>query len=131
MKLHMAGLIRQFGVDISVWSADSLKGDHTPVDGIPVKKATVTVTPDSLHEPVIPHSTSYDSFSQALMMAAGGSQSDYDLLWVSTHKYPKDSIVHVPSQGGKYRLTDVTDWRDYSDVIIYQLKGDDKNQSNV
>ena len=129
MKMKMAPLLKKYGVDIEVWPADALKGNNDPeiVDGIPVKKATASVEPEHRHEPIVPYST----FTQQWMLAAGGNQSNFDLMWFSTKLYPQGTVLNIPSQGGKYRVTDIENLLDYSDVVGYQLKGDDHNQSNL
>lgn len=122
-KLKMAGMLKRKGVDINVWSADRLQGD-TVLDGIPQQATTDNLEPEKRHEPVWPVSSN----SQILVLAAGGSQVDVDLLWASTGNYPTNTIVEVPTQGGKYRVTHFQNYLDYSDVVIYELKGDDHNQ---
>lgn len=119
----MASLLKRRGVDIQVWSADKL-GTGTVVDGVPVKATTENVEPEDRHEPVVP----YSSFSHMSMFSAGGTQENVDLLWFSTAQYPKNTIVNIPSQGGKYKVMNNNNYLDYSDTLVYELKGDDHNQ---
>ena len=124
-KLKMKSLINRKGVDINVWSAYLLNGSTGPIDGVPGQKTTNDIKPEHRHEPILPYST----FAQTLMNVSGGSQSDADLLWLSTGKYPKNTIVESTTQEGKYRVVNYSNYQDYSDVVIYELKGDDLNQS--
>ncbi|MGO2858849.1 hypothetical protein LASUN_13030 [Lentilactobacillus sunkii] len=124
-KLKMASLIRRKGVDINVWSADRLRdASDGPHDGIPGQETTNNIEPEQRHEPILPYST----FAHSLVMAAGGAQSNVQLLWVSTQLYPDNTIVEIPSQGGKYKATHTSNLQDYSDVVIYELEGDDEHQ---
>lgn len=125
-KLMMAKLIKRKGVDINVWSADRL-GTNDPVDGIPQVATTKNVEPEKRHEPILP----YTADSHLLLLEPGGAQVDVDLLWISTGKYPANTIVETPTQEGKYKVVAFKNYQDYSDVVIYELKGDDHNQSNL
>lgn len=127
MKLKMAGMLQKYGVPIKVWSAKSLDGESKVVDGIPVKTPTASVEPEYRFEPIVP----YNSFGATWIAAAAGKQVNVDLLWFSTGKYVEGTVVEIPSQGGKYIVTNVSDYTDYSDTIKYELKGDDHNQSNL
>lgn len=116
----------RYGVDIKVWPATSFKKQAYP--GGP----TIDVTPDQLrdedaekrHEPVLPANS---RSSQLARLMTGGSQQQADLIWLSSGKYPENTIVEVPTQGGRFKVTNHSNYQDYSDLIVYELKGDDHN----
>lgn len=122
-KLKMTSLLKRKGVDIKVWSADRLKGGGV-LDGVLVKLTTASVEPELRHDPVIPYSTN----SHLAMFEPGGIQVNVDLLWFSTGVYPDNTVVEISSQGGQYKVMGSNNYTDYSDVLVYELKGDDHNQ---
>lgn len=123
LYINVASMLHDYGVDIKVWDASKIpKGKRVagilqPVD---LDKAEF----ESRHEPVLPFSANSAGIVAYL---SGGAQLDVDLLWLSTGSYPKNTIVEVPSQGGRYRVTGLASYQDYSDLTVYQLKGDDEH----
>ena len=114
-------MLDRYGVDLKVWPKAQTKVDY--VAGVPVSTAT-QADPETRHEPVLP----FSSRSAGLVaLYAGGAQLDVDLLWLSTGDYPKNTVVEVPTQGGKYRVVGKSNYKDYSDLVVYQLKGDDEH----
>lgn len=128
MYLRFKRQLRKFGVDLTVYPYDSpaKKSHYHYVGGIKVQEDDESKPePVKLHEPVIP-ANSRSSFMMQLL--SGGATSKVDLLWISNHVYPTGTIVEVPSQPGqKYRVTNHSNYQGYSDVIIYELEGDDKH----
>lgn len=118
--------LKKYGVDIKVWTAKDFHKQAYP--GGP----TIDVTPDQLndedaelrHEPVLPVN---NRTAQLARLMSGGSQLQGDLLWLSSGKYSEDTIVEVPTQGGRFKVTNHSNYQDYSDLIVYELKGDDHN----
>lgn len=128
MYLRFKRQLRKFGVDLTVYPYDSpaKKPHYHYVGGVRVSEDDESKPePVNLHEPVVP-ANSQSSFMMQLLN--GGALSKVDLLWFSNHVYPKGTIVEVPSQPGqKYRVTNFSNYQGYSDVIIYELEGDDKH----
>lgn len=122
MSFYIAvnSILAKYGTNIKVWRPSQSKPRY--VAGVRVDDQTEA--PEERCEPVLP----YSSRSAALVtIYSGGAQLDVDLLWLSTADYPKNTVVEVPTQGGKYRVVGKSDYQDYSDLIIYQLKGDDEH----
>lgn len=128
MYLKFKRIIRKYGVDLTVYPYSSPKnqpkfhyvgGRRVPVEDDKQPE------PLKLHEPVAPP----DKTSFSAQFVNGGELTQADLIWVSTHKVPINSIVEVPSQPDtKYRVTDYANYQAYSDAAIYLLKGDSQHQ---
>lgn len=123
MNFHIStqSMLDRYGVDLKVWPKA-----QTEVDYVAGVKAPMTAQadPETRHEPVLP----FSSRSAGLVaLYAGGAQLDVDLLWLSTGDYPKNTVVEVPTQGGKYRVVGKSNYKNYSDLVVYQLKGDDEH----
>ena len=82
-------------------------------------------TAEKRHEPVVPVN---QLTSQMMQILTGGSQTNADLMWLSSGVYPVNTVVKVPTQGGYFRVTNFSNYQDYSNLIIYELKGDDEHQ---
>ena len=122
MSFYIAvnSLLAKYGTNIKVWRPSQSKPRY--VAGVRVDNQPEA--PEERCEPVLP----YSSRSAALaVIYSGGVQLDVDLLWLSTGDYPKNTVVEVPTQGGKYRVVGKSNYQDYSDLIVYQLKGDDEH----
>lgn len=119
-------LVRKFGIDIKVYpyqDPSKTKHYHYVAGDLVQDEEQEEAQPIQLHEPVVPFS-SHDSFMLTFMN--GGTSDRADLLWISNHLYPDNTIVEVPSQPGqKYRVVNHSSYLGYSDVVIYELKGDD------
>ena len=128
MYIRFKKQLKKYGVDLTVYPYDS--PSQTPhyhyVGGIRVKDENNTkAEPIQLHEPVLPFNSQSSFMAQ---LVSGGSITQADLLWISSHVYPEGTTVEVPSQPGqKYRVVNHSNYQGYSDVIIYELKGDDKH----
>lgn len=122
MSFYIAvkSVLESYGTNIKVWRPSQSKPRY--IAGVRV--GNQTETPEERCDPVLP----YSSRSAALAAVySGGAQLDADLLWLSTADYPKNTVVEVPTQGGKYRVVGKSNYQDYSDLIVYQLKGDDEH----
>lgn len=120
-------MLQEYGVDITVYpySSPAKKPKFHYEGGIKVlDEEDDLVKPETRHEPVL-SANSHNSFME--QFAAGGTKTQVDLVWISSKKYPKGTTVDVPSQDGRYRVVGYSNYKDYSDVIIYELKGDDKH----
>lgn len=126
--ISFKNMVNSFGVDLIVTPYESptkkphfhyVGGERTEDDETP------TVQPEARHEPVVPPNTASSFLGQ---FVSGGELDQVDLLWISTKLYPKNTIVEVPSQRGqKYRVINSSNYQGYSDVVIYELKGDSKH----
>lgn len=121
-------MINEFGVDLTVtpYVSPAKKPHFHYVGGEKIEDdETPTPQSEARHEPVVPPSTANSFLGK---FVSGGEIEQADLLWISTKLYPKNTIVEVPSQPGqKYRVINSSDYQGYSDVVIYELKGDSKH----
>lgn len=130
--ISFTDMINSFGVDLTVYPYQSpaksphlhyVGGEKVLDDDSPQQQ------PEQRHEPVVPPNA-LNSFSAQFV--SGGEMEQADLLWISTKLYPKNTVVEVPSQPGqKYRVVNSSNLQGYSDVVIYELKGDDKHPDGV
>lgn len=119
--MNVSKMLDRYGTDIKVWSTKIIPKAKR-VAGVLKPADLSAVTPDLRHEPVLPWSSNSAGLVTYLN---GGASLDVDLLWLSSGNYPKNSIVEIPTQGGKYRVVGIANYQDYSNLIVYQLKGDD------
>lgn len=117
MYIRTARLLHKYAVPIKVHVANGNMQYDDLGNAIP-GKATI----EERNEPVVPTG---DGLAAALI--TGGTLSEADLIWVSTKLYPMNTIVDVPSQGGTYRVQKISNYHDYSDAVVYELKGDSLN----
>ena len=125
--LSFKDMLKDFGVDIKVYPYKSPadKPHYHYVGGIKVPDSDgEEVEPELRHEPVLPVS---DMTAMMPQFLPGGIMQQGDLVWYSTGVYPENTRVDVPSQGGMFRVMPFSNYKDYSDVVIYELKGDDKH----
>lgn len=121
MFIKSLKILNKFGVDIKVYNSDLFKPTYDA--GIAKKPLLTDLTPDELHEPVLPFSIDTAGVVNYL---SGGAITQFDYLWLSTHTYPKNTVVIMNSRPEQqYKVTNITPYSGYSDLIIYQLKGDD------
>lgn len=69
-----------------------------------------------------------DQTSVIAQVLAGGLEAQGDLIWLSTGTYPINTLIKVPTQGGVYKVVDSSNWKDYSNLVIYVLKGDSQHK---
>lgn len=125
--LSFKEMLAEYGVDITVYpnSKNSDKSHYHYVGGIKVPdEQGALIEPEKRHEPVLPLNSKNSIMAQFL---SGGAKETTDLIWISTKLYPMQTIVEVASQNGKFRVVNYSNYKDYSDVVIYGLKGDDKH----
>jgi len=125
--LSFKDMLQEYGVDITVYpySSPAKKPKFHYEGGIKVPdEEDDLVKSETRHEPVLPFNSQSSFMAQFL---AGGVKTQVDLVWISSKQYPMGTTVDIPSQNGKYRVVSYSNYQDYSDVIIYQLKGDDKH----
>lgn len=125
--LSFKDMLQEYGVDITVYpySSPTKKPKFHYEGGIKVlDEEDDLVKSETRHEPVLPFNSQSSFMAQFL---AGGVKTQVDLVWLSSKQYPMGTTVDIPSQNGKYRVVSYSNYQDYSDIIIYQLKGDDKH----
>lgn len=130
--MNVLPMLKSYGIDIKVWGADK---PHTAkkelVGGFNLSDDKLSKldpkTADKRHEPVLPINSMTSQLAQIL---TGGTQTSADLLWLSSGKYYVNTVVYVPSQGGYFHVTNYSNYQDYSNLIIYELKGDDEHQND-
>lgn len=121
--IAVSSMLAKYGTNIKVWRPNQSKSRY--VAGVRV--GNQTEAPEERCDPVLPYSSRSAALATIATIYSGGAQLDVDLLWLSTADYPKNTVVEVPTQGGKYRVVGKSNYQDYSDLIIYQLKGDDEH----
>lgn len=125
--LVFKNMLKEYGVDIVVYpySKSSDMSHFHYVGGIKVNDGeTDLIKKETRHEPVLPANSQSSILGQLL---SGGVKAQIDLIWISSQLYPINTIVDVPSQGSKFRVINYSNYQDYSDVVIYGLKGDDQH----
>ena len=128
--MDVTSMLDDYGVDIEVWKSDKPHtGEKKLVGGFLMSDDQSTLidgkTAEKRYEPVIPVN---QLTSQLIQYLTGGTQTNADLMWLSSGKYYVHTVVNVPSQGGLFELTNSSNYQDYSNLIIYELKGDDAHQ---
>lgn len=125
--LSFKDMIAEYGVDITVYpySKSADKSHYHYVGGIKAPDERMdSIEPENRHEPVIPLNSKNSILVQYL---PGGAKESIDMIWISTKLYPEQTIVKVASQDSKLRVVNFSNYQNYSDVVIYGLKGDDKH----
>lgn len=128
--MDVASMLDDYGVDIEVRKSDKPHtGKKELVGGFLMSDDQSTLidekTAEKRHEPVIPVN---QLTSQLIQYLTGGTQTNADLMWLSSGKYYVHTMVNVPSQGGLFEVTNSSNYQGYSNLIIYELKGDDAHQ---
>ena len=128
--MDVTSMLDDYGVDIEVWKSDKPHtGKKELVGGFLMSDDQSTLidekTAEKRHEPVIPVN---QLTSQLIQYLTGGTQTNADLMWLSSGKYYVHTVVNVPSHGGLFEVTNSSNYQDYSNLIIYELKGDDAHQ---
>lgn len=124
--MDVASMLDDYGVDIEVRKSDKPHtGKKELVGGFLMSDDQSEKTAEKRHEPVIPVN---QLTSQLIQYLTGGTQTNADLMWLSSGKYYVHTMVNVPSQGGLFEVTNSSNYQDYSNLIIYELKGDDAHQ---
>lgn len=128
--LPVGNLIHYYGRDINVFVLPEAKR----VDGVWDKPKLSDITPLKKHEVVVPASALQEWTAQ---FVAGGGNLVGDVLWLSLGDYPKlRTIVQIASSGKYFKVMDGSafghklpngGYEGYSDLKIYQLKGDSEN----
>lgn len=128
--MDVTSMLDDYGVDIEVRKSDKPHtGKKELVGGFLMSDDQSTLidekTAEKRHEPVIPVN---QLTSQLIQYLTGGTQTNADLMWLSSGKYYVHTVVNVPSRGGLFEVTNSSNYQDYSNLIIYELKGDDAHQ---
>lgn len=123
--MDVASMLDDYGVDIEVRKSDKPHTGKKELVGGFLMSDDQSKTAEKRHEPVIPVN---QLTSQLIQYLTGGTQTNADLMWLSSGKYYVHTMVNVPSQGGLFEVTNSSNYQDYSNLIIYELKGDDAHQ---
>lgn len=128
--MDVTSMLNDYGVDIEVYKSQKPHtGKKELVGGFYLSDEQSTLpdekTAEKRHEPVLPVNS---MTSQIIQYLTGGTQTNADLLWLSSGKYYVNTVVKVPTQGGYFRVTNFANYKDYSNLTIYELKGDDEHQ---
>lgn len=123
MYIEVKGILKKFGTTVKVHVPSNDKPKY--VGGVKVKTSAQDTIKEHF-EPVIPNS------SQNAMMAqfvSGGALVEADLIWLSStdQYYPINTLVEVPSQRGTFRVINYSAFPDQSDLVVYELKNDNKH----
>ncbi len=134
-KIDFSDLLEEFAVPLEVYplasnptseeSGDKQLNGHWDEAGKYHVDSTKDVEPLKINEPFINDRT----YLQELSYNTGGTLSDYDAVWYSSHSVPVHSrVIH---NGIIYTVENVSDYTDYSNVIQYELKAGDGNQASL
>lgn len=126
MHLKMSRIIKKMGVPVQVYSADSDKGKSD--GGFKSHQPIAERTPDlEAKWAFVPVGT----FAAMTYQRNTGTDLDFDMELIGTKLFPKDSVVVDVRTGMKYLIKSITDFQGYSDVVIYELKVSDKDESII
>lgn len=121
MYINVAGMLSSYGTDITVYKpaqAERVGGfDFGPSFGDPEKR----------HEPVLPANTAKSILAS---FVTGGQVEDYDLVWLSTGQYPLGTKVEAKTQGKTCKVVGIANYTDYSNLYVYELKGDSQHDQS-
>lgn len=118
--ISIKSVLKDYAVEINVWDTSKLKGQM--IAGIEMKPDIDSLEPEKRQEPVLPANSRSSILGNLL---GPGTVEQIDLIWLSTGEYPINTIVQVNDQGNtKYRVVNKSIYRSYSDLTIYELKGD-------
>ena len=80
-----------------------------------------------LFEPFVPNDRD-NFYSLVSMLRDTGHISQYNAIWISAHDYPIQTIVEHKNK--RYRVVNIQDLTDYSNVTLYYLQSEDSNDGN-
>lgn len=124
MYLDMTSVLDTFAVDVTVYpkASDGQWVDGQWVDGI-------AGDPVTYHEPVVPNGL-VGKYSIVSLLRDTGKTEQYNAVWLSSHRV--ETIGTVVEQGGKkYKIADVTDLTNYSNVLVYYLESEEGDADGV
>ncbi|MBP2057893.1 hypothetical protein J2Z60_001068 [Lactobacillus colini] len=129
--IDVKGMLKDYGTDIKVYKPNDTNDNHNFhfVAGIRDSSENEDYeAPELRHEPFLPNSNSSAQLAQLL---SGGASIQGDYIWLSSDKYPIGTIVESETQGGKYRVISYSNYQDYSNLIVYELKGDKQHPDGI
>lgn len=123
--MDVSDLINDFGetVTIKVWTPPDEPEQIYP--GGPTTEIDLSDDKAEIrHEPVLPLK---DDTALTREITAGGGQLEGKLVWYSMGKFPTGTIVEVPDQLGKYKVTSFSTYEPFAHFYEYVLEGDDQH----
>lgn len=123
MYLDMTSVLDTFAVDVTVYpkASDGQWVDGQWVDG-------TAGDPVTYHEPVVPNGL-VGKYSIVSLLRDTGKTEQYNAVWLSRHRVETGTVVE---QGGKkYKIADVTDLTNYSNVVVYYLESEEGDEDGV
>lgn len=121
MYIDVSGMLSSYGTDITIYKPATAErvGGFTFGSGYG--------DPESRHEPVLPANTAKSILAAYV---SGGQVEDYDFVWLSTGNYPMGTKVDAKKQGQSCKVVGIANYTDYSDLYIYELKGDSQHDQS-
>lgn len=123
MYLDMTSVLDTFAVDVTVYpkASDGQWVDGQWVDG-------TSGDPVTYHEPVVPNSL-VGKYSIVSLLRDTGKTEQYNAVWLSSHRVETGTVAE---QGGKkYKIADVTDLTNYSNILVYYLESEEGDGDGV
>ncbi len=110
--LDMKMLLDMFGTKLTVYPADGkwVNGHWDETDS----------EPDELFEPFLTFSISSSILAGQLISTPQGDDQKDTASWFSEHDYPSGTLVE--HNGVRYRITGKQSFKDYSNVVQYELR---------
>ncbi|RVU70014.1 MULTISPECIES: hypothetical protein [Lactobacillus] len=121
--MDVSDMLDDFGTDIKVWRAFDQPQVAYP-GGPTVDVDLSDENAEKRHEPVLPLNS---NSSLGRKLIAGGGKLEGTLVWYSTDHYPTGTVVEIPDQFGKYKVTQYSNFNPYSHFFEYVLEGDDQD----
>ena len=128
--LDMTSVMKMFQTEIKVISNVI---DGQAVEGKWVRGRWVEQTAESkeevqtFYEPFVPN-TRQDMYSLVDALRDTGHVTKFNAVWISSQKFPMQTLVEHNSH--RYRVVDIQDLTDYSNVTLYYLESEEKSDGN-
>ena len=120
--IDMTSVLDTFKTEIKVIS-NSSSGDSIDGQWVEDEEQSEQV----LFEPFVPNDRD-NFYSLVSMLRDTGHISQYNAIWISAHDYPIQTIVEHKNK--RYRVVNIQDLTDYSNVTLYYLQSEDSNDGN-
>lgn len=120
--LDMSSLIQMFGTNLMVHpkaTGDWVDGQWVETESEPV----------SLYEPFLTFSITSSILAGQLISTEQGDDAEETVAWFSEHDFPEGTLVE--HNDVRYRVTGKQSFKDYSNVIQYELKTEEALNGNT
>lgn len=123
MYLDMTSVLDAFAVDVTVYpkASDGQWVDGQWVDG-------TAGDPVTCHEPVVPNGL-VGKYSIVSLLRDTGKIEQYNAVWLSSHRVETGTVVEQGAK--KYKVADVTDLTNYSNILVYYLESEEGDGDGV